>query len=751
MPNVEAGPKPPPSLRAEGAGMISRVDRGGAVATVDFQDEGRKTWRAFLGISATIPGFRDLKLSGRFYALDGAEDGKNLYTYFPFLFAEAFPELGARQLRKMSLMALLYLYHILIDDILMDQRGAPEGPAILVSNAYSLKAFEIIGDLFAGRPVPWKRIRQLHQEFSTATLLERQEHTGVVRPYEPQDLYRILSAKSSMAKLIVLVLCGLTRREELLKPLQRSFDLYYLADQMVDDFRDWKSDLRDGTYTYLLTSVITACGLQSEVETRGGDQCVELIGKHLYLAGIAETYLDEAMSYFERARRCVAGINCPRWTTFLNSVQMGVSGLRSNLAIGSRQLLLQRDKYDYSLIGISPPQSVRHTQVPPPVPSLAGSVSDAGSRTVEFFCRGFEPGIGFADFMVFDQHLSVWVSAFVGCSLVEWRRNAGPARKARDRALEKLLRRLVRQAIGSQGERGWAANERAPADADTTAWVMSYLLAAPEVDRSAIARAAKSLLMYRQTDGGFGTYLPDSIGAEFGGWSASHIDVTAVALAALIKTGLDLKDDVIRGALGYLRSKREADGFWQAYWWDSSFYSTYHALYALKICGESFADGYRKQLIAEIEARQSGEGAWRGTATVEDAAFETALALKTLLLLDDDAARSSSVCRAIIWLITHQGADGSWSSQPVMRVPAGNDTQPWLTKEWKLDLPNAVGTLIRDQSRFFTTATALSALGDFLRHVGDRRLVASLKQQRDIEAPRAAGPASAESPPLWQS
>ena len=90
---------------------------------------------------------------------------------------------------------------------------------------------------------------------------------------------------------------------------------------------------------------------------------------------------------------------------------------------------------------------------------------------------------------------------------------------------------------------------------------------------------------------------------------------------------------------------------------------------------------------------------------------------------------TTPVQRGIIWLLNFQGADGSLDSGPIMRVPEGNDKEPWNNKHWKLDSPNGVNILVRDQNRLFTTATVLAAFADFLRLAGDRYLMVNRAAQ----------------------
>ena len=730
------------------------------LGSIDLATEGRRTWRAFEQLSQHIPGFSELQQTGQFYIIDGAVEGKNLYTYFPFLFAEAFPELTRAQLRQLSLMALVYLYHILINDLLMDEKPAQLRAALLVSSAYQLKAFEILDGLLKDRRIDWSQVEKMHRAYSRATLLEAQDHIGKLSVYQSHDLLRMLSAKSSMAKLILLGLCKMSGRADRFDTLARSFDWYYLGDQLFDDFRDWKADLQNGKFTYLLTRVIADCRLREQAGFDCRHPDVEMVGKQLYLSGIAEGYLNEVIESWKRAREFARDINCPRWIGFLNSLQLGVGRTRAGLAQNARQLLLQPATFAYRLSAedrreiadddTSAGSSDSGERQAPLIARLSRDVLTAGNRARDFIRRAYVPGIGLADFFVFDQELSGWVAGYAGCSLIDWLgRKAGPGKGKRSKEVD-FVRRLAAEIAPLQTERGWSTCGQSPEDADTTAWILNFLMAGGYADRVTIESGVNSLLQYQCRDGGFRTYQPQSVGRGSTGWSSSHPEVTAIVVEVLIKAGLDARNGALRRAIDYLEQRRGADLLWPSYWWDSDVYATYHALRALRANGNRLAGDRDEELIDRLLSRQQSDGGWGGETAARNRPFETALAVRTLLLLDSgdllldsgDAARDV-LEQAVVWLLTWQSSDGGWDSQPMMRVPAMTDRRPWERPEWALDLSNGVGVLVRDQNRLFTTATVLGALADYVARRGNQYLAAGLKPHLELPNRRVRSAVSA--------
>lgn len=693
---------------------------------VDLHAEGREVWAAFHELAEEMAGFAALKRSPEFAYLDGIKDGVNLYTYFPYLFLETFPELNKRVFGKLSLMSLLYVHHIIIADALLDDDKELPRESLLVSNACSLRALEVLTGLYGKKRFPWSEVTELHRQYSLATALEKERPVGETDGYSFEDLMSRLSRKSAMAKLIPLALCTLSGRREHLAPLTSSFDLYYLSEQLVDDFRDWKDDLAAGRYSYLLTSVLDTCGLRTKLEGIEAEAAAQIVGKHMYLSGLAESYLARAIEYCEQAKESVASLACPRWIRFLDSFQMGIHVTQTNIAKRSRQFLLQTDKYDYSLEPADG-ASKKTLGVPHPVRSVSPTVSDAGRRAADFLWRRYKPGTGFEDFMMAPGQLPVWVSGYVGTALLEWLKNAGEY-ETNGRALRQMLRRLAADLKLKRGSGGvWAPTASMPEDADTSVWVLDFLLTLGRIEKPLVKEAVAGLLEYRRTNGSFGTYLPGALGPGADGYHDSHVEVTAVVAGLLLKTGLDPGDERVEKALAYVRARQCEDELWRAYWWDGQMYATYHCLRALLAGSQSFDEGERARIVNAIMAKQGADGSWSEATFGKNKAFETALALKSLMLIDASSAAREGVRGGVTWLLNNQAADGGFYSGPMLRLPAREEKEPWLRQHWTPDTIYGFGVLGRDEKRFFTTATVLSALAEFLVLAGDQRAVAYLK------------------------
>jgi prenyltransferase beta subunit len=295
-----------------------------------------------------------------------------------------------------------------------------------------------------------------------------------------------------------------------------------------------------------------------------------------------------------------------------------------------------------------------------------------------------------------------------------------------------MLNELALTFIADQQSDGWAPDRVSPGDADTSAGVINFLLEWGAADREMVARGVDSLLRYQQPDGGFSTYLASQMGSGADGFTCSHPEVAAFVVDVLLRAGLSSTDEVIVRAADYIRRNQDADGSWQAYWWDGRMYSTYCSLRALQAIGDPFTGDVRDRLVARILSEQGPDGSWGERTTGKNRAFETAMALRILMIIDSALVNTAQVETGIVWLLNHQAMDGGFYSSPMVRIPELNDKEPWKKQDWKLDTITGFGVIGRDQNRFFTTATVLSALTDFLRIAGDRRMIVSLKPEDPI-------------------
>lgn len=311
-----------------------------------------------------------------------------------------------------------------------------------------------------------------------------------------------------------------------------------------------------------------------------------------------------------------------------------------------------------------------------------------------------------SDFLTLAGESTCWVSSYVGYALARFRAADGGT----------WLRDVGEKVLACQSpEGGWGYGPVVPPDADSTSWCIIFLSALGLLNEEARAKAEAFLLRHQSPEnGGFRTYsIPRVIGrfmsleegVSFAGWSSSQACVTAASARALMKTGAAHEAG---RAVAYVRKTQAEDGHWDAYWWTDNLYSTV-------LCQEVLVDNGDAASLERAEEwisrTQLPDGSWGPTASSPGGgwAFSTALALSGLMLGPGAKARGAALERGVMWLLAHQSPDGGWESRHILRIPHPSTRDPWTQVGWRED-GKAIGAVIRDQRRLYTTATVFTAL-----------------------------------------
>ena len=260
-----------------------------------------------------------------------------------------------------------------------------------------------------------------------------------------------------------------------------------------------------------------------------------------------------------------------------------------------------------------------------------------------------------------------WTTAHVGLRLS----SLGPPHRA---ALVEPLGRAARWLLSRQAaDSGWGYNLTVKPDADSTAQALLFLAAAGQ---SAPPGACAFLARHQQPDGGFATFLPDSL---TGSWGLSHSEITPVALLALRAHPGGLPQGSLARGLAWLHRARRSDGLWNSFWWSTPLPATEASLAFLAALGTP-------------EPTPPALTRWIPTDSLE-----AALLLSTAPA--ESAPRLEQLARR---LLADQADDGSWKSAPALRITARDCERPWEA--------TVSGPLFADPRRLHSTATALAAL-----------------------------------------
>jgi hypothetical protein len=276
---------------------------------------------------------------------------------------------------------------------------------------------------------------------------------------------------------------------------------------------------------------------------------------------------------------------------------------------------------------------------------------------------------------------SLWTTAYIGY---------------RFRLLNGRFRQMVKGAVALAAEwllasefagGGWGYNDQLPPDADSTALAIAFL----STEQARVPdRAYKQLKLFQRVDGGFATYSED-----FGSWGVSHPDVTPMAVMALL-SHYPRGDQSVESGIRYALSQATADGLWRSFWWTSALYSTEVNISLAKQAG--------------IQRDWTRTGSSLNSLSPANA-FEFSLFISALLDIGHDP-ECESIYGATQRLLREQTRDGSWISEPILRVTRQDCFEPWNE--------SVPGPTFSDPNRLFTSATVIGALSKLRRAYEER-------------------------------
>ncbi|MFC4531991.1 prenyltransferase/squalene oxidase repeat-containing protein [Sphaerisporangium dianthi] len=465
----------------------------------------------------------------------------------------------------------------------------------------------------------------------------------------------------------------------------------------------------------------------------------------LHYGGVAERALDAAAEHLARSMAAVTDLPPVSFAAMLARLYGDVLRLRSDLAetrarhlgpararaaVRSRPPAAARldDMSDMSDMSEHPVRvSVAHMSENPvrvaathtsenAVRASDAQMSEKAVRAALAHMGGEQYADGhFGDFLVLTQQSTSWATGYVGWNLA----HAGLRAPALDAAARWLVEN---RAPGG----GWGYNGHWPADNDSTANALMFLIDRPGVDRALLEPALDHLLATQAPDGGFTTV--DDLSAwlvrfraptdDAPGWTTPHPCVTAMVALMLSRVGGDRATAAADAALTFLRRCQRPAGYWDAYWWVGGLYTTCRAVQALCAVKRESPDagGTLARAAGWLLRSRRADGGWSGGHREGSGAFQTALAVQALCALRDDhhdhhdrEALERAVAGGVRWLAGHQLPDGSWPVEPVLRVPRPDVVEPWRDVTWTESILG-LDIVVPDWRRLFTGAAAVHAL-----------------------------------------
>lgn len=234
--------------------------------------------------------------------------------HIPFWLEDIF-EINREICRTIALGNTFKLLYFMSQDELYDYTGKEVKAHVLpLSNLFYLDFLEQYRSIFASSSPFWIYFNKYIHEWSHSILWERRHHWGKATPYSEEDMI-LLSRKAAPLKLTFTAMCILSGHQELIEVFESMMDYDQVTYQMVDDWRDWQSDLNDGNYTYFLNQVMDYCHISD---------CAQLNESHITKAVfvgeiLGKMFNDIALKYNQMAKECIKGLHAPYLHQYLDT------------------------------------------------------------------------------------------------------------------------------------------------------------------------------------------------------------------------------------------------------------------------------------------------------------------------------------------------------------------------------------------------------------------------------------------------
>ena len=244
--------------------------------------------------------------------------------YFPFWFAEAFPQVDERRLQDIEKAHVsMYIFNVLFDD-LQDLKQSPEER---IANAqlareYYLKATKEFQAIMAGEKGLENELKRTFQRYFTneKRSVNRTRESSVVDVALPniqeyQDTCILLQLSGS-------ILSHDSQEPDTWEKLKRAYKLASIGAMHLDNIVDFERDLRNRGRTKPIYGVLKALDFKTFPEEIPENMIKVLKEVILYTGGIAEQDLNKSKYYLERARNIFEETGCESWRIFTEKAMM---------------------------------------------------------------------------------------------------------------------------------------------------------------------------------------------------------------------------------------------------------------------------------------------------------------------------------------------------------------------------------------------------------------------------------------------
>lgn len=244
------------------------------------------------------------------------------FYLYPYFFSEDFTGLSNKDINFIAQAGVMYFDLIMLNDSYFDKQLDVNINRILQKDFICTEAVKLLSSLFPKNDIFWDYFAQYNSEYLEANFLDIDKHYNIIKEYPYEEFKKIAHGKSAIAKAATAALGSLGGDIKKIGELEETQDLFAEAAQLFDDLRDWKEDLKLKQYSWLLSALMIANGLDKEVDEK-------TVSQLLFGCGYDEKVLDKINSLCEQAMICAGTTSS--WIKRLKFMQQRANILKHDL------------------------------------------------------------------------------------------------------------------------------------------------------------------------------------------------------------------------------------------------------------------------------------------------------------------------------------------------------------------------------------------------------------------------------------
>lgn len=240
------------------------------------------------------------------------EKRRNSICYLlPFWFKNKYGIDADTCMRLAEANAFGLLYFFTQDEVMDAPAGEYKGNLLPLSSLFNLELLSRYRSLFSSVSSFWKYYDKYFGEWAQSVAWERREHFGCCTGFSEEDLV-MLARKAAPLKIPCAAICLLSGKESDIPAWERLIDCYHTVIQLVDDWRDWKEDLKTGNCSYFLSKAAEA----NELADFGAIK-EAVVHKTILTTEIPEELFAKAIAYCNMAVEICNKLELPYLYSFL--------------------------------------------------------------------------------------------------------------------------------------------------------------------------------------------------------------------------------------------------------------------------------------------------------------------------------------------------------------------------------------------------------------------------------------------------